>query len=254
MLDVAKERLLSISKDPLAVNVHQHLHLLTHSPGYAAFFLTSLDRYERLLNAKPVLIQGVFFLLSVRYGGLAHSQSHNYVVPESVAGDPWKLLVAVMLLNKTAGRIAVPVFWTLMTRWPTPESLAKADPLEVEECIRCLGLQYTRARRLVALSAAYLELHDKPRSNCWHDSSTPISYLPGSGPYALDSYRIYCAGTDAWRTVMPRDKELVRYLKWRWAVHGVQWSPTLGVICPASETYIEQLIHELVTLNPYRPR
>ena len=33
--------------------------------------------------------------------------------------------MAVMLLNKTAGRVAVPVFWTLITRWPTPESLAK---------------------------------------------------------------------------------------------------------------------------------
>jgi hypothetical protein len=30
-----------------------------------------------------------------------------------------------MLLNKTAGRVAVPVFWTLIKRWPTPESLAK---------------------------------------------------------------------------------------------------------------------------------
>jgi hypothetical protein len=33
---------------------------LTDSPGYAAFFLTSFDRYERLLKAKPVLIQGRF--------------------------------------------------------------------------------------------------------------------------------------------------------------------------------------------------
>lgn len=39
--------------------IHQEqLRLLTDSPGYAAFFLTSLDRYERLLDAKPVLIQG----------------------------------------------------------------------------------------------------------------------------------------------------------------------------------------------------
>jgi methyl-CpG-binding domain protein 4 len=41
---------------------------------------------------------------------------------------------------------------------------------------------------------------------------TPVSHLPGSGPYALDSYRIYCGGPGAWRTVMPRDKELVRYI------------------------------------------
>ncbi|KAH9975212.1 DNA glycosylase, partial [Russula compacta] len=160
---------------------------------------------------------------------------------ECVADDPWKLLVAVMLLNKTSGRVAVPIFWKLIARWPTPESLAKADRAELEDCIRCLGLQNTRARRLIALSAAYLTRHDNPelpKSKYYrHRSSTSISHLPGSGPYALDSYRIYCGGPDAWRTVVPRDKELIRFIKWRWAVHGLQWSPTLGVVGPANETY-----------------
>jgi methyl-CpG-binding domain protein 4 len=45
-----------------------------------------------------------------------------------VADDPWKLLVAVTLLNKTSGRCAVPIFWTLIDRWPTPQSLAKGQP------------------------------------------------------------------------------------------------------------------------------
>jgi len=174
--------------------------------------------------------------------------------PECVAHDPWKLLVAVMLLNKTAGRVALPVFWTLMARWPTPESLAQANHAELEDYIRCLGLQSIRARRLIALSAAYLEHYDKPEQPGSQNRSTPISHLPGSGPYALDSYRIYCGGPDAWRTVVPRDKELIRFIKWRWATHGVQWSPTLGIVGPASETYIENLIHELVALDPYVPR
>jgi hypothetical protein len=44
-----------------------------------------------------------------------------------------------------------------------------------------------------------------------------------------------------------------RYQKWRWAAHDIQWSPTAGVMGPANETYIEQLIHELVALDPYAP-
>jgi methyl-CpG-binding domain protein 4 len=147
-------------------------------------------------------------------------------VPECVADDPWKVLVAVMLLNKTAGRVAVPIFWRLIERWPSPESLAKglflfpfpslrltpetgltADYAELEDCIRSLGLQSTRAKRLIALSSAYVEERDRPE-----DLLTPISHLPGSGPYALDSYRIYCGDPDTWRTVIPRDKELIRYI------------------------------------------
>jgi len=47
--------------------------------------------------------------------------------------------------------------------------------------------------------------------------STPISHLPGTGPYALDSYRIFCLShqnpfCEEWKTVQPTDKELVLYL------------------------------------------
>lgn len=41
---------------------------------------------------------------------------------------------------------------------------------------------------------------------------TCISHLPGSGPYALDSYRIFCGAEDEWKVVAPADKELVKYL------------------------------------------
>jgi methyl-CpG-binding domain protein 4 len=84
-----------------------------------------------------------------------------------------------------------------------------ADPEELRDHIRSLGLQSIRARRLIALSATYAY------ESAYHDHDqdhTPISHLPGSGPYALDSYRIYCGGPDAWRTVMPRDKELIRFI------------------------------------------
>jgi hypothetical protein len=62
MLDAAQEKLLYITRglpEPVRLRVQQeHLRLLTDSPGYAAFFLTSINRHERLLKAKPVLIQG----------------------------------------------------------------------------------------------------------------------------------------------------------------------------------------------------
>lgn len=41
---------------------------------------------------------------------------------------------------------------------------------------------------------------------------TPVSHLPGAGPYAMDSYIIFCGKRDEWKSVMPADKELIRYL------------------------------------------
>jgi len=88
-----------------------------------------------------------------------------------------------------------------------------ADPVELKDHIRPLGLQSIRTTRLIALSSAYVCLyacHDHSQEP--YPDHTLISHLPGSGPYALDSYRIYCGGPDAWRTVIPCDKELVRYI------------------------------------------
>jgi hypothetical protein len=131
ILDIAKQKLLHITQHLPGPTHHiqdqqHHLALLTDSPGYGVFFLASLDLYERLLNAKPVLIQGTFSFCKAQVSVFYLKPTRNL---ERVADDPWKLLVAVTLLNKTSGRCAVPIFWTLINRWPTPRSLAKGRPL-----------------------------------------------------------------------------------------------------------------------------
>lgn len=98
---------------------------------------------------------------------------------------------------------------------------------------------------------------------------TPISHLPGTGPYALDSFRIFCSSLDdlspeEWKSVIPTDKELIRYLvcifihvtipyystdsykKWKWAfVARKEWIPGIGVIRPVSVAYLKDLISDL---------
>jgi methyl-CpG-binding domain protein 4 len=90
--------------------------------------------------------------------------------------------------------------------------------------IRSLGLQRTRSKRLILLSKMYLD--DPPAPDDLRPSTfkifgewykpTPVSHLPGSGAYALDSYRIFYSGDkhdpQEWKSVMPSDKELIRHL------------------------------------------
>lgn len=95
---------------------------------------------------------------------------------------------------------------------------------ELMEEIRTLGLQKTRARRLIALSKMYLNDPPDPahlratkiRVIGEKYKSTPICHLPGAGIYALDSYRIFFSGNghdaNEWKSVMPNDKELIRYM------------------------------------------
>ncbi|KAJ7062500.1 DNA glycosylase [Mycena amicta] len=193
--------------------------------------------HERLLRLKPQLIQ------------------------ETVAEDPWKLLVAVTLLNKTNGVLAIPVFWEIMTRWSTPFALSQATESTLVELLTPLGTQNRRAERLIALSRTYLvdppSAYDSRRSRAsgplisprkrLRYPATPISHLPGAGAYALDSYRIFCAeDKDAWRDVRASDKELVRYLKWKWAaVEGRKWDPIVGDCGPVDVGYVVGLSTQL---------
>ncbi|KAJ7446513.1 DNA glycosylase [Mycena galericulata] len=193
---------------------------------------------ERLAQLKPTLIQ------------------------EAVADDPWKLLVAVTLLNKTSGKLAIPVFWAILTAWPTPWALSQAPEADLVALIRPLGTYNIRSKRLIALSRAYLQ--DPPSRRDERLSRavgppisprkrgkyppTPISHLPGTGAYALDSYRIFCSGpkSDEWQDVTPSDKELVRYLTWKWAaIENKQWVPETGVIGTANLSYLKVLVAEL---------
>ncbi len=103
--------------------------------------------------------------------------------------------------------------------------LLLADEDSLKSVIGRLGLQSLRARRLIEISCLYLldppSIYDRRPSRHVMKGKryppTPISHLPGTGPYALDSYRIFCdsynnPASEEWKKVMPTDKELIRFL------------------------------------------
>lgn len=137
------------------------------------------------------------------------------LVQERLCHDPFRLLVAVIFLNKTRGSVALPVFYQLMDRYPTPADLAGANQADVVTIIQHLGLQNQRAKKCIHLAKAWLErppekgkryrvLH-YPKRNDGKDVGVgdiigeddervawEIGQLPGIGVYAIDSWRIFC--------------------------------------------------------------
>lgn len=137
------------------------------------------------------------------------------LVQERLCHDPFRLLVAVIFLNKTRGSVALPVFYQLMDRYPTPADLAGANQADVVTIIQHLGLQNQRAKKCINLAKAWLErppekgkryrvLH-YPKRNDGKDVGLgdiigeddervawEIGQLPGIGVYAIDSWRIFC--------------------------------------------------------------
>lgn len=83
-------------------------------------------------------------------------EPHFGIVQEKLWREPFWLLVAVVFLNQTTGRAAVPTFWNLKRKWPTIEALATADQQEVMAFIQHLGLQNQRSKRIIGLAQVWL--------------------------------------------------------------------------------------------------
>ncbi|XP_037539891.1 methyl-CpG-binding domain protein 4 [Nematolebias whitei] len=125
------------------------------------------------------------------------------LVQETLFHDPWKLLVATIFLNKTSGRVAIPVLWRFFELYPSAEVTRGVDWKPMSELMKPLGLYELRAKTIIRFSDEYL---NKP----WR---YPIE-LHGIGKYGNDSYRIFCV--DEWRQVKPEDHMLNKYHAWLW--------------------------------------
>ncbi|KAK0273064.1 hypothetical protein LTR35_012476 [Friedmanniomyces endolithicus] len=151
-------------------------------------------------------------------GALAPSTTwdHFGIIQEKLWDQPFWLLIAVTLLNKTTGRAAVPVFWDLKNRYVTPEALAAADTEHIRGMIQHLGLQNVRTIKMVKMAKVWIsqppvlgkryQTRNYPKhgnhrqflkqsiietdaSDC--AGALEIGHLPGCGSYAWDSWRIF---------------------------------------------------------------
>jgi len=65
---------------------------------------------------------------------------------------PFQLLAATILSAQTTDERVNLVTPDLFARWPTSADLAAADPFEVQECIKSIGLFRAKARSLVGMA------------------------------------------------------------------------------------------------------
>jgi len=206
------------------------------------------------------------------------------LIQERLANDPFRLLIAVTFLNKTHGKAARPIFEQVMETYPTPQELAAADVTELSEMIHSLGFQNQRARKLIKIAETWVteppqkgklfrtmdypnkgngrqlkpkETVDEDVENCIEAGALEIAHIYGLGPYAWDSWRIFCRDVfrgvasgyngegisgynplsqashtsdfePEWKRVVPLDKELRAFLRWMWLREGWEWDPLTG--------------------------
>lgn len=177
------------------------------------------------------------------------------LVQEKVAHDPFWLLIAITFLIRTTGKHAIPVFYKVKERFPTPSHLA--DPSNEEELvgmIRHLGLSAVRVSYLQRYAKAFLETAPAPgiryrvKNYDQRDVSPPptdVDNLQDStmsqqapavnngdpeaweighmtkGKYAIDSWRIFC-----------RDELLGRAQDWNGKGREAEFQPEWMRVMP----------------------
>lgn len=108
---------------------------------------------------------------------LAWGRDNRRSFPWRETNDPFRVLVAEVLLQRSRGRTVAVVFSDLLDRWPDASSLASARVTSIEAVIRPLGL-VGRASKLRELARSVA------RSGSVPDTVEGLLALPGVGPYA----------------------------------------------------------------------
>lgn len=94
--------------------------------------------------------------------------------------EPFRILVAEVLLQRSRGKTVAMVFEELFDRWPDADALSRARVDSIRAVIRPIGLT-SRAATLRALAAAIVERGGVPRT---YDG---LLELPGVGRYATSA-------------------------------------------------------------------
>lgn len=134
--------------------------------------------------------------------GIPEQTSPIHLIQEDYIGQPWPVLVASIMLNRTSHVQVRPVLALFLRRWPAPDGLSEVDAPELTDMIRTLGFQNVRARRLIDLAKVV-----SPVLPC----TIIVDTLPGVGRYVRDAYTLFVK-----RELVQgvSDEKLRRYVEW----------------------------------------
>jgi A/G-specific adenine glycosylase len=106
--------------------------------------------------------------------------------------DPYKILIAEILLQKTKAEKVVPVFNSFSSKYPDVEKLSAASVSELKNEIKILGLHTQRATKLQKLAGILVEKYNGTVPS----NKKELLELPGIGIYAANAVLCFAFGYD----------------------------------------------------------
>jgi A/G-specific adenine glycosylase len=121
---------------------------------------------------------------------LAWGRKNRRSFPWRETDDPWRVLVAEVLLQRSRGKTVAKVYEELFRRWPDAAALSRARESSIASVIRPLGL-VRRASSLRTMAREVALLEGVP------SDSVGLLALPGVGRYAANATLVVAFGKRA---------------------------------------------------------
>jgi len=106
--------------------------------------------------------------------------------------DPYVVLVSEIMLRKTTAQQVSALFEKFFSKYPSPESLAKAGVDELKEILKPLGMERIRAEQLKKLAKILVEEYGGQVPTAVKD----LLRLPGVGRYTAGAVACLAYGED----------------------------------------------------------
>lgn len=117
--------------------------------------------------------------LAVRFEGEPPMIQRDLVRLFHDALDEWRVVVACVCLNLASARVARGIVMRVLNRWPRPELMGAAGD-DLTQVLQPLGLAGRRSEYLRRIGRSWGKI--------------ALEDLPGVGPYAVDSVKVFCRG------------------------------------------------------------
>lgn len=128
-------------------------------------------------------IETVLSILDRTYPTLPMQEIHGH--------DPFNLLIAVLLSQRSRDQVVVPLATQLFSRYPTPQAIDNTSVEEIERLIKPAGFYVGKAKAIKAISHILVEHYDGKVPSSEED----LLALPGVGRKTANIVLTSCFNT-----------------------------------------------------------
>lgn len=96
--------------------------------------------------------------------------------------SPYEILIAEIMLQKTKAENIIPTYLKFIEKYPGFEALSKANPNELQQDLKVLGLSNVRSKNILKLAQEIRKIGFIPSER------EKLLTLPGIGPYIANAF------------------------------------------------------------------